>query len=83
MFSDNEPPKNKLFNEFPSFNTVVTVPNCWYYLSMLERFVDITSSMPQDILKMYLVRAEYRYFRWMYKTKDHRLIKYSIPPIGT
>ncbi|KAI9253051.1 hypothetical protein EDC94DRAFT_268230 [Helicostylum pulchrum] len=81
MFSDNKPPEIKLVDEFPSFNSVVTVPNCWYYLSMLERFVDITSSMPQDILKMYLVRAEYRYFKWMYKTKKHRSVKHSIPPI--
>lgn len=64
MFYDQKPPVSPYDKPFPSFSTTVTVPNCWYYLSLLERFVDATKDMPEDVLKLYLVRAEYRYFKW-------------------
>ena len=65
MFYDKDPPKESVQFEFPSLDQVVTVENCWYYLSLLERFVDITKDMNEEDLKLYLVRAEYRYFRWI------------------
>lgn len=82
MFYDQHPPEENVENEFPSLNTVVTVSSCWYYLSLLERFVDITKDMSEDILKLYLVRAEYRYFLWMYKVNKSHLSGLSTPPIG-
>lgn len=82
MFFDKNPPAQKSKNEFPSVDSVVTVANCWYYLSLLERFVDITSTMSENVLKMYLVRAEYRYFQWMFTNKELYGESKSIPPVG-
>jgi hypothetical protein len=84
MFYDQEPPIESFDNEFPTFNTVVTVSNCWYYLSLLERFVDITKDMPEDTLKIYLVRAEYRYFKWVTELHRKELMEEPscIPPVG-
>jgi hypothetical protein len=82
MFSDNDPPVEASEDEFPTMSTVVTVANCWYYLSLLERFVDITSSMSEDVLKMYLVRAEYRYFLWISNKHYYRNLDRAVPPIG-
>lgn len=82
MFYDQNPPEESVENEFPVLNTVVTVSNCWYYLSLLERFVDTTKDMSEDVLKLYLVRAEYRYFLWMYKVQAARLASSATPSIG-
>ncbi|KAL9559963.1 hypothetical protein MBANPS3_000183 [Mucor bainieri] len=49
-----------------------------YYLSMLERFVETTQDMPESILKLYLVRAEYRYYRWV-SARGHEA--YIAPPL--
>jgi hypothetical protein len=65
VYSDSDPPKESEAKKFPVLDSVVTVDNCWYYLSLLERFVQATKDMDNDTLKMYLVRAEYRYFRWL------------------
>jgi hypothetical protein len=81
MKFDKDPPIEKTKNEFPSLDGVVTVANCWYYLSLLERFVEITQSMEEDLLKMYLVRAEYRYFQWI-SAKEYRKPEFAIPPVG-
>jgi hypothetical protein len=78
---DKDPPAEKIKKGFPSIEGIVTVANCWYYLSLLEKFVDITQSMDEEILKMYLVRAEYRYFQWI-STRRYRKPEYSIPPVG-
>ncbi|KAG1110479.1 hypothetical protein G6F42_015321 [Rhizopus arrhizus] len=38
--------------------------------------------MPEDVLKKYLVRAEYRYFKWAYSTrKSFSTSSYVIPPL--
>lgn len=81
MFYDQEPPSNPAGKEFPSFGSSVTVANCWYYLSLLERFVDTTKDMPEDVLKLYLVRAEYRYFKWLNLSNENHIFD-STPPIG-
>lgn len=82
MYFNNDPPSEEHGKEFPTMSSVVSVSNCWYYLSLLERFVDITSSMTEDILKMYLVRAEYRYFLWISNKHYYRNLDRAVPPIG-
>lgn len=82
MYFDKDPPLEANPEEFPTLSSVVSVKNCWYYLSLLERFVDTTSSMTEDVLKTYLVRAEYRYFLWISKKCYYRNLDRAIPPIG-
>lgn len=82
MFYEKKPPAQGSENEFPSMDSVVTVANCWYYLSLLERFVNVTKPMPESVLKVYLVRAEYRYFKWMFKNQTEKRGSKAIPPIG-
>ncbi|GAA5804045.1 hypothetical protein HPULCUR_009531 [Helicostylum pulchrum] len=79
MYWDREPPSEDHRGRFPTLDTV-TVANCWYYLSLLERFVNVTSHMSDKVLKMYLVRAEYRYFRWIANVGNRQRI-YSLPPL--
>lgn len=81
MYFCNDPPEELSENEFPKISDVVTVANCWYYLSLLERFVDTTGLMSEKVLKMYLVRAEHRYFQWT-SNKTSRKAIYAIPPLG-
>lgn len=80
MKLDKDPPIEMAKGEFPSLDEVMTVANCWYYLSLLERFVDTIQSMPEHILKMYLVRAEYHYCKWA-STGVKLDPKTAIPPI--
>lgn len=88
VYAENHPPAESSENEFPELDSVVTVENCWYYLSLLERFVRMTKDMEEDILKLYLVRAEYRYVQWIegYKKRfpyDYETTElFSIPPLG-
>jgi hypothetical protein len=77
-FSSNPPPPSA---DHPSLDTVVTVDNCWYYLSLLEQFVQATQDLPNAILQQYLVRAEYRYFRWI-SNKEALVQEKHVPPIG-
>lgn len=84
-FSETEPPTETAKNEFPVLDTYVTVSNCWYYLSLLERFVYATRQLEEEDLKMYLVRAEYRYHRWITERARYVSAKNahtSVPPIG-
>lgn len=82
-FSDTNPPEEAQKDEYPTLDTIVNVSNCFYYLSLLERFVRKTRNMPDDVLKKYLVRAEYRYFKWAYSTrKSLNTSSYVIPPLG-
>ncbi|KAL9555734.1 hypothetical protein MBANPS3_002231 [Mucor bainieri] len=80
-FLDANPPEETKKGEYPTLDTVLNVSNCFYYLSLLERFVRTTRSMPEDILKKYLVRAEYRYFKWAYTKKISSTSQYAIPPL--
>ncbi|GAA5796750.1 hypothetical protein HPULCUR_002125 [Helicostylum pulchrum] len=79
MYCDREPPLEDHNAKFPTLDTV-TVANCWYYLSLLERFVNVTSNMSDKVLKIYLVRAEYRYFRWI-ANKGARKRDDTLPPL--
>lgn len=81
-FCDTNPPVETKKDEYPTLDTVVNVSNCFYYLSLLERFVQTTRSMPEDVLKKYLVRAEYRYFKWACTKKISSTSRYAIPPLG-
>ncbi|KAF1803770.1 hypothetical protein FB192DRAFT_1369666 [Mucor lusitanicus] len=80
-FCDTNPPVETKKDEYPTLDTVVNVSNCFYYLSLLERFVQTTRSMPEDVLKKYLVRAEYRYFKWACTKKISSTSRYAIPPL--
>jgi hypothetical protein len=82
MYYNWNSPKESFDKEFPVFNGVVTVSSCWYYLSLLERFVDATKDMSEETLKIYLVRAEYGYFKWISKASGNVNIPPSIPPVG-
>ncbi|KAG2236563.1 hypothetical protein INT48_000863, partial [Thamnidium elegans] len=79
MYYDREPPEEDHNVKFPTLDTV-TVANCWYYLSLLERFVNVTSRMSDKTLKTYLVRAEYRYFQWI-ANKGTRKRDDTLPPL--
>jgi hypothetical protein len=84
-FSGTEPPKEHIEKEFPVLDSKVTVSNCWYYLSLLERFVYATKDLEEDKLKMYLVRAEYRYHTWISERRKKMLSKNIdsfVPPTG-
>ncbi|KAL9555736.1 hypothetical protein MBANPS3_002233 [Mucor bainieri] len=81
-FHTKNPPQEDHDGEYPTFDKVVTVSNCYYYLSLLERFVETTKDMSEDVLKLYLVRAEYRYYKWAYSREaDFGSMKNAIPPI--
>lgn len=70
--------------DFPVLDQVVNVSNCYYYLSLLERFADATKDMDQITLKHYLVRSESRYFRWMMYSPYFKLgDNFHPPPLGT
>lgn len=36
------------------------------YLLLLKRFVEFSKDMSEESMRMYLVRAEYRYFKWIF-----------------
>ncbi|CAO3643631.1 unnamed protein product [Mucor fragilis] len=80
-FCDTNPPEETKKDEYPTLDTVVNVSNCFYYLSLLERFVRTTRNMPEDVLKKFLVRAEYRYYKWAYSQKISSTSRYAIPPL--
>ncbi len=83
MYCNSDPPKEQNRGDFPSFEySSVSVDLCWYYLSLLERFVDTTKDMAEDDLKMYLVRAEYRYFQFISNKVPKRKISSLTPPLG-
>lgn len=67
---------------FPVLDTVVNVSNCYYYLSLLERFANSIKDLTETELKYYLVRAESRYSKWIF----HKSFKMSLirktPPLG-
>jgi hypothetical protein len=84
-YSGIEPPQEYSKNEFPVLNSVVTVSNCWYYLSLLERFVYATKDLEEEDLKLYLVRAEYRYYTWITERRkkiNGKNIDSFVPPTG-
>ena len=55
----------------------LTQYKCYFYLSLLARFVTITKDMTEEEMKLYLVRAEYRYFKFINLWQD----SYHIPAI--
>lgn len=77
----SRPPQPLEEDHYPRLDNVVTVDNCWYYLSLIEQFVQVTKDMPNAILQKYLVRAEYRYFHWISRMDIVRH-PYNQPPIG-
>lgn len=76
-FSTSDPPEFK--SKHWDFSGASINPyRCFYYLSLLERFVETTHDMPESVLKLYLVRAEYRYYRWI----SSNSYRNSTPPLG-
>ena len=75
-FADKNPPETKgMWN--------LNIESYYYYLSFLERFIEETKSIPTDLRKVYLVRAEYRYFQWAYCTKkSSSSLRNVVPPLG-
>lgn len=45
--------------------TRVSQYSCYLYLNLLTRFINFTKGLSEHELKVYLVRAEYRYFRFI------------------
>jgi hypothetical protein len=82
MYSTSHPPAQRFIDDFPVMDSFVTVANCWYYLSLMERFVDITLDLNEELLKVYLVRAEFRYFKWLSTRSSGKSVEYYTPPIG-
>ncbi|CAO0796540.1 unnamed protein product [Mucor circinelloides] len=62
-FADKNPPINENIWE-------PDIENSFYYLSFLERYIEETKTIPPDLRKVYLVRAEYRYIKWLNKYAD-------------
>ncbi|KAL0146254.1 hypothetical protein V8B55DRAFT_1593578 [Mucor lusitanicus] len=75
-FSINDPPPFK-YKPSDFSGDSINANRCFYYLSLLERFVATTQDMPESVLKLYLVQAEYRYYRWI---SSHSYEK-CIPPL--
>ncbi|KAI8077763.1 uncharacterized protein BX664DRAFT_343423 [Halteromyces radiatus] len=62
---------------FPKLNGVVTVENCYYYLSFLERFWTFMDTMTLQEQRHYLARAEVRYEKWIHNHFSPMLV----PPL--
>ncbi|KAI8145363.1 hypothetical protein BJV82DRAFT_603392 [Fennellomyces sp. T-0311] len=58
------PPEEPSINAFPTLDGVVTIENCHYYLSLMERFMDYKESFDTASFKVMLARAEIRYAQW-------------------
>lgn len=76
IFSTADPPSFKT-KRLQFDDTSISIDRCFYYLSLLERFVETTQDMPESMLKLYLVRSEYRYYKWTFSS-----LKESVPPLG-
>lgn len=80
------PPTEEQGVTFPRLNDVVSVKNCFYYLSLMERFLEYKRTLGPQLVKVMLARAEIRYARWLRYMNDtskgssnHKKIA---PPIG-
>ncbi|ORZ09932.1 hypothetical protein BCR42DRAFT_470366 [Absidia repens] len=62
-FQQAPPPTEK--DMMPTLNKVVTARNCYYYLALIERFWRGMDAMTRDQQRLYLARAEFRYFLWV------------------
>lgn len=82
MLFYEKPPLEVNSKEFPVLDEVVSVSNCYYYLSLLERFVSVIENMNKDELMQYLVRAESRYFRWIFNPAFKMSMVRQPPPLG-
>ncbi|KAI9282738.1 hypothetical protein BY458DRAFT_130426 [Sporodiniella umbellata] len=81
MQFDTFPSKEIGVENEPCMDSKVTVRNCWYYLSLLERFVQATEKMSQETLQIYLVRAEYRYIKWISNYDPTKNNEEMVPPV--
>ncbi|CAO3598231.1 unnamed protein product [Absidia cylindrospora] len=63
----------------PQLDGVVTVENCFYYLSLLEQFTELLKKF-ENHLDAFHARAEKRYIAWV-NTSNRRADLNIIPPI--
>ena len=49
----------------PHLGNLVTVENCYYYMSLLENFYNIEQSLGPELFKLYIVAAERRYLEFI------------------
>ncbi|KAI9274814.1 hypothetical protein BDA99DRAFT_249459 [Phascolomyces articulosus] len=55
----------KRSNNGPSVDNVVTVENCYYYMSLLESFYKVERSLGPELFKLYIIAAERRYLEFL------------------
>lgn len=81
-----QPPAEEHPVIFPRLNDVVSVENCFYYLSLMERFLEYKRTLGPQLIKVMLARAEIRYARWLRYLNDASKSKSNnpkiAPPIG-
>ncbi|KAI7887152.1 hypothetical protein K492DRAFT_189568 [Lichtheimia hyalospora FSU 10163] len=65
-----QPPTEEQGVIFPRLNNVVTIENCFYYLSLMERFLEYKRTFGPQLVKIMLARAEIRYARWLRYMND-------------
>ncbi|KAG2223651.1 hypothetical protein INT45_010010 [Circinella minor] len=51
--------------DIPRLDTIVTVENCYYYMSLLESFYNIEQSLGPELFKLYVIAAERRYLEFI------------------
>ena len=59
----------------------IAKPDCQYHVSLLHTFHQLRISDP-EAEKVYLARAEARYFLWMNHVQSYEPSNYLLPPIG-
>ncbi|KAI8140519.1 hypothetical protein BJV82DRAFT_671595 [Fennellomyces sp. T-0311] len=79
------PPKEIKKGDFPVLGEVVTIENCFYYLSLMERFLRYKDSFDSERLKAMLARSELRYIKWRdiieTSPKDSHIFESFVPPL--
>ncbi|CDH56061.1 predicted protein [Lichtheimia corymbifera JMRC:FSU:9682] len=77
-----QPPAEEHPVIFPRLNDVVSVENCFYYLSLMERFLEYKRTLGPQLVKVMLARAEIRYARWLRYLSDASKSKSNNPKIA-
>ncbi|KAI9499098.1 hypothetical protein BDB00DRAFT_924863 [Zychaea mexicana] len=64
-------------NRSPFLDGVVSVENCFYYMSLLESFYEVEQSMGAELFKLYIVAAERRYLEFVRNCGNNTLQKWD------
>lgn len=73
-----DPPTQSEDGTFPQLGGVVTVENAFYYLSLIERFIQFRND--EKYLDVALARAELRYIQYMKTLDDSEGNLADVPP---